>query len=66
MLKLFYRQTTLNRRVLLLQGPIGPFFRNLGDDLIQAGATVHKINFNGGDWLFYPTSKINCQAYNQF
>lgn len=41
------------RRVLLLQGPLGPFFRRLGCDLHQAGAQVWKINFNGGDWLFY-------------
>jgi capsular polysaccharide export protein len=41
------------RRVLLLQGPLGPFFRCLGHDLQQAGAQVWKINFNGGDWLFY-------------
>jgi len=40
------------KRVLLLQGPLGPFFRRLADDLRAAGATVHKVNFNGGDWLF--------------
>lgn len=41
------------RRVLLLQGPVGPFFKRLAKDLQQAGAVVHKINFNGGDWAFY-------------
>jgi capsular polysaccharide export protein len=41
------------RRVLLLQGPLGPFFRCLGRDLQEAGAQVWKINFNGGDWLFH-------------
>ena len=59
MKNLFDIVTSGHRRVLLLQGPIGPFFRNLGEDLIQAGATVHKINFNGGDWLFYPTRAIH-------
>ena len=44
-----------DKRVLLLQGPIGPFFRRLAADLRQANAQVFKINFNGGDWLFYPT-----------
>ena len=42
------------KRVLLLQGPVGPFFRNLAKDLRSAGATVLKFNFNAGDWLFYP------------
>lgn len=47
-------QTFAGKRVLLLQGPIGPFFARLACDLKSAGAEVHKINFNGGDWLFYP------------
>jgi capsular polysaccharide export protein len=42
------------KRVLLLQGPLGPFFRRLAADLTEAGAVVHKVNFNGGDWLFFP------------
>jgi capsular polysaccharide export protein len=40
------------KRVLMLQGPLGPFFRRLGQDLRAAGAEVVKIDFNGGDWLF--------------
>lgn len=40
-------------RVLLLQGPYGPFFRHLARHLSQLGATVRKINFNGGDHFFY-------------
>lgn len=43
------------KRVLLLQGPVGPFFRRLARDLTQAGAQLFKVNFNGGDWLFYPS-----------
>jgi len=42
-----------NKKVLLLQGPVGPFFRRLAQDLTAAGAQVCKINFNGGDWFFY-------------
>ncbi|WP_439890891.1 capsule biosynthesis protein [Ralstonia sp. 25C] len=43
------------RRVLLLQGPVGPFFRRLAAVLHAVGAEyVHKVNFNGGDWLFSP------------
>lgn len=47
------------KRVLLLQGPLGPFFRRLATDLTRFGAEVHKVNFNGGDWLFYPTGQIH-------
>jgi len=43
------------RRVLLLQGPVGPFFARFAEDLRTAGASVEKINFNAGDWLFYPS-----------
>lgn len=47
-----------NKRVLLLQGPVGPFFQRLARDLTDAGAQVFKINLNGGDWLFYPRNAI--------
>lgn len=47
------------KRVLLLQGPVGPFFRRLAQDLTLAGAQVFKVNFNGGDWLFYPGGAFN-------
>lgn len=40
-------------RALLLQGPVGPFFRRLADDLRERGAHVTKVNFNAGDGLFY-------------
>lgn len=48
------------RKILLLQGPVGPFFRRLSVMLEDAGAkAVHKVNFNGGDWLFYPSRAIS-------
>jgi capsular polysaccharide export protein len=47
------------KKVLLLQGPIGPFFQRLSLDLRDVGATVYKINFNGGDWLFYRKNVFN-------
>jgi capsular polysaccharide export protein len=50
------------KNVLLLQGPVGPFFWRLARDLTQAGANVTKVNFNGGDWLFYPTNAFNFQG----
>ncbi len=40
-------------RALLLQGPVGPFFRRLADELRAHGAHVTKVNFNAGDGLFY-------------
>jgi len=47
-----------NKRVLLLQGPLGPFFQRLAQDLKGAGAELTKINFNGGDLLFYPRGAV--------
>lgn len=41
------------RRVLLLQGLMGPLFRRLGQGLMRAGHNVHKVNFNGGDRAFW-------------
>jgi capsular polysaccharide export protein len=41
-------------RVLLLQGPVGPFFARFARDLERAGASVTSITCNGGDWLFRP------------
>jgi capsular polysaccharide export protein len=51
-------QAFAGRRVLLLQGPLGPFFRRLASDLEAVGAQVSKIDFNGGDWLFSPSGSI--------
>lgn len=47
------------KKVLLLQGPVGPFFTRLAADLRAVGAQVHKVNFNGGDWFFYPRGAMN-------
>ncbi|WP_205466478.1 capsular biosynthesis protein [Novosphingobium sp. BW1] len=41
------------RSVLLLQGLMGPLFRRLGQELLRQGHAVHKVNFNGGDRLFW-------------
>jgi capsular polysaccharide export protein len=46
-------------RILMLQGPHGPFFSRVARALALAGAaTVHKINFNGGDQLFSQSNAI--------
>jgi capsular polysaccharide export protein len=42
------------KRVLLLQGPVGGFFQRVANALEAHGAhSVRKLNFNGGDWLFF-------------
>ena len=51
--------TFRGKRILLLQGPVGPFFHRLAHDLTQAGAQVFKVNFNGGDWYFYRKGAFN-------
>jgi len=43
----------MRRDVLLLQGPIGPFFSRFSKELSGRGFVVHKVNLNGGDKLFY-------------
>lgn len=40
--------------MLLLQGPMGPFFWRLKHDLEAVGAEVFKVNFCAGDRLYYP------------
>lgn len=52
-----------NRRILLLQGPIGGFFRQLADWLTQRHCEVFKINLNCGDELFYPAHSPRTFAY---
>lgn len=48
------------RHVLLLQGPVGPFFGRVAEAMREASAaSVHKINFSGGDWLFYRYRAVN-------
>ena len=42
------------KRVLLLQGPVGGFFRRVAAALEANNVQcVRKLNFNGGDWWFF-------------
>ncbi len=59
------------RSVLLLQGPLGPFFQHFSRFLASQGIRVHKLNFNGGDesWscagsnISYRDSLVNWPAF---
>ena len=41
------------REFLFLQGLAGPFFSLLGQALARAGHGVHRVNFNGGDKVYW-------------
>jgi capsular polysaccharide export protein len=43
----------MQRNILFLQGPHGPFFHRLGQMLRAAGATVWRVGFNQGDSAFW-------------
>jgi len=47
--------------ILLLQGPMGCFFRKLDLLFRKYGATTFRIGFNSGDWVF--STKDNYTAY---
>lgn len=47
-----------NKNLLLLQSQF-IFFWRLSKDLKPLAKSVHKINFNGGDWIFYPKNARN-------
>ncbi|MCI2393073.1 capsular biosynthesis protein [Aliiroseovarius sediminis] len=47
------KMTSQERRFLLLQGPHGPFFWQLGRMLRAAGAHVWRVGFNMGDQVFW-------------
>ncbi|MFK0574083.1 capsule biosynthesis protein [Endozoicomonas sp.] len=42
----------LSKSVLFLQGPLGPFFRELAREFSAHDYRTHKINFNGGDRFY--------------
>jgi capsular polysaccharide export protein len=46
------------RRVLFLQGPVGPFFHRFARLLEQRDTRVTKVNFNSGDDWFYPRGDV--------
>jgi capsular polysaccharide export protein len=49
----------MGRRFLFLQGPPGPFFRRLGEEMAREGIPVHRINLNGGDRRDWPEGGVD-------
>ena len=47
------------RSFLFLQGPCSPFFAQLADHLVALGHSVHKINFNYGDTVYWLPRKAH-------
>jgi capsular polysaccharide export protein len=48
----------MSQSFLFLQGPHGPFFRELGRRLVAAGHRVARVNFNGGDVADWPMGDV--------
>lgn len=48
-----------DRSFVFLQGPPGPLFRLLGEEMSCRGFTVHRINLSGGDRLDWPRGAVN-------
>ena len=42
-----------DKNILLLQGPMGPFFQRFARELEQKNMKVVKVNLNAGDWFFF-------------
>ncbi|MGH8539817.1 MAG: capsule biosynthesis protein [Stenotrophobium sp.] len=60
-----------HRRYLFLQGPIGTFFNKIAQRLHASGHAIHRVNFNGGDRLFWTAGHAvdytgNAQGWPQF
>lgn len=47
-----------NKNILLLQGPMGDFFKKLGVFLEEKGANVYKIGFNLGDYYYHDKKNL--------
>jgi capsular polysaccharide export protein len=49
----------IRREILFLQGPPGPFFRDLAEAVRVRGHGVHRVNFNGGDLVDWRADAVN-------
>lgn len=50
---------SIKREFLFLQGPPGPFFRQLAECLSGRGVGIHRINLSGGDKYDWPQGATN-------
>lgn len=57
--------STFRREFLFLQGPPGPFFRDLAAALTEHGCGVHRINLSGGDLYDWPHAATNYRGLQQ-
>ncbi|WP_420140823.1 capsule biosynthesis protein [Sphingomonas sp.] len=53
------RRPAPQRSFLFLQGLAGPFFSMLGQALADAGHAVHRVNFNGGDKIYWRGANVS-------
>ncbi|WND02918.1 hypothetical protein QGN29_00890 [Temperatibacter marinus] len=51
---------TEKKNILLLQGPLGPFFEDLADEINAQGHVAHRIAFNPGDRCYARGDYIVC------
>ncbi len=54
----------IDKNILLLQGPMGPFFQRFARELEQKNMKVVKVNFNAGDWFFFRKGKNYKGSYD--
>lgn len=54
-----YELAQTKENILLLQGPVGPFFKNVAKWLQNQGCKVYKVNLNGGDEFFFPQNSMS-------
>lgn len=55
----------MNKRFLFLQGPSCPFFEELGKAIRSNGHHVAKLNFNGGDELYWRIGNAHAYRHTQ-
>lgn len=49
----YYKTIPIRKNVLLLQGPVGPFFKHFAEFLKDNNVNVFKINFHYGERFFF-------------
>ena len=55
-----------DKNILLLQGPMGPFFQRFARELEQKSMKVVKVNLNAGDWIFFQKANSYKGSYDDW